>query len=38
MGTKDLPAMMKSIKYTIQQDVENPRILHNDKILYVGYD
>ena len=38
MGKKDLPAMMKKIKYTIQQEVENPRILHTDKIVYIGYD
>ena len=38
MGTKDLPAMLKTIKYTIQQDVEDPRIRHTDKIVYIGYD
>ena len=38
MGTKDLPAMLKTIKYTIQQDVEDPRIRHTDKIIYIGYD
>jgi lysosomal acid lipase/cholesteryl ester hydrolase len=38
MGERDLPAMMKTIKYTAQQDVDNPRILHSDKLLYIGYD
>ena len=38
MGTKDIPAMLKLIKYTIQQDVEDPHILHTDKIVYIGYD
>ena len=30
--------MLKAIKYTIQQDVENPKILHTDEIIYIGYD
>ena len=38
MGAKDLPAMIKLIKYTIGQDVDNPIIQHPDKIAYVGYD
>ena len=38
MGTHDVPAMLKQIKYTISQDVEDPHILHNDKIVYIGYD
>ena len=38
MGTKDLPAMIKTMKYYIDQDVEDPHILHTDKILYIGYD
>jgi len=38
MGTQDIPAMLKQIKYTIQQNVEDPHILHKDKIIYIGYD
>lgn len=38
MGTLDLPAMFKQIKYTIQQNVDDPHILHTDKIVYIGYD
>jgi len=38
MGRFDVPAMLKTIKYTIQQDVENPRIEYTDKVLYIGYD
>lgn len=30
--------MLKLIKYTTQQNVENPEILHTDKIVYIGYD
>ena len=30
--------MLKLIKYTIEQNVEDPHILHNDKIIYMGYD
>ncbi len=30
--------MLKHIKYTIQQDVEDPHILHTDKVIYIGYD
>ena len=30
--------MLKTIKYTIQQDVEDPHIRHTDKIVYIGYD
>ena len=38
MGKYDVPAMLKTIKYTIQQNVENPKIEYTDKIIYVGYD
>ena len=38
MGMHDVPAMLKQIKYTINQQVEDPHILHTDKIIYIGYD
>jgi len=38
MGTQDVPAMLKLMKYVIQQGVDNPHILHTDKIVYIGYD
>jgi hypothetical protein len=38
MGTQDVPAMLKTIKYTIEQNVEDPHIRHTDKIIYIGYD
>ena len=38
MGTQDVPAMIKTIKYTIEQQVDEPHIRHTDKIVYIGYD
>ena len=30
--------MIKTIKYTIEQQVDEPHIRHTDKIVYIGYD
>ena len=38
LGTYDLPALVRHIKYTIDQPVSEPYIEHTDKIIYLGYD
>lgn len=38
MGTHDLPALLKLIKFVVNEKVEEPHILHPEKIVYIGYD
>lgn len=38
LGTYDLPALIRHVKYTIDQPVSEPAIEHTDKIIYLGYD
>lgn len=38
IGLYDIPAMLKHIKYMINQEVEEPFIRHTDKVVFIGYD